>query len=126
MAYGRFWEANTLLEQFDSKLTDVLIYSLALDRSKKAKYALQTDGVTEETLKALETGQKRFKNVLTHLISLLHAVAFSSLRDDCDLYNITVRFHCPSPESVLTRACASLHLIRTLHMVSAMCSRFCY
>lgn len=96
MAYGRFWEALTQLEDFDSKLTDVLIHTLALDRSVKAKYDLQKCAGTEEKLKALRRGHKRFKNVLAHLLSLLQAVAFSTLRDDYDLYNMTVRTSIPN------------------------------
>lgn len=84
-----------MLEEFESKLTDVLIHSLALDRSNRAVYDLDVElqkkkNLSQATLSALERGQQRFKNVTAHLLSLLHATAFCTLRDDFDLFNLTV------------------------------------
>lgn len=39
----------------------------------------------------LEVGHQRFKNILCHLISLVHAVGLSTLRDDHNLRNLVVR-----------------------------------
>lgn len=98
IAYQRYWEARGMLEEFDSKLTDVLVHSLALDRSNKAA-ALQS---TPKEAQNLEVEHQRFKNVTTHLLSLMHAVAFCTLRDDFDLYNLTVR-------SLLDCGCSVFH-----------------
>lgn len=39
----------------------------------------------------LELGKQKFKNTLCHLVSLLHAVGLSTLRDDHNMANIIVR-----------------------------------
>ena len=55
-----------------------------------------TEEVTERARREkmrheLDIGHQRFKNVLCHLISLVHAVGLSTLRDDHNLRNIIVR-----------------------------------
>lgn len=58
------------------------------DKEKEIRRLIERDRIRRE----LEVGNHRFRNVLCHLVSLLHAVGLSTLRDDDNLRNIIVRF----------------------------------
>lgn len=91
-AYRRFWEARTQLDVFSGKLTDAVIVAMTLDRNNIAMFDLGvTKGEDKLPIDELKIGHKRFKHVLIHLTSLLHAVALATLRNDQDLRNIIVR-----------------------------------
>ena len=89
-SYQRYTEGRTVLQQFTSKLTDTAVMAVTFDKQVIAKHGNQTDGYSEDTA-AAEAGHQRFKNTFVHLVSLMHAVALATLRDDYDMENLVVR-----------------------------------
>jgi hypothetical protein len=81
-----------MLQMFTCKLTDVVQLAVAQDRHN-VREATNEEPMRE--LRAeLDSGHQKFKNILCHLVSLLHAVALGTLREDHNLQNLVVR--CPS------------------------------
>jgi hypothetical protein len=80
LAYSRYWEGRTQLQIFASKLTDVTVQALCFDA-----YTIPEISTLQEQ------AYDKFKDNLIHLISLLHAVAIATLREDYNMENITVR-----------------------------------
>ena len=81
LSYQRYNEGRTALQTFTSKLTDVMTQATVFD--------VQT--VVKDPSEKTMAGHQRFKNTMTHLVSLMHAVALQTLRDDYDMENIMVR-----------------------------------
>jgi hypothetical protein len=74
----------------------------------------------------LELGHQKFKNVLCHIVSLLHAVALSTLRDDHNLSNLVVRCFCSThcgAFPLCTRASTSLMPHVKMHVKGDICSQ---
>lgn len=82
LSYGRYWEGRTQLQQLTSKLTDAVVMSLQFDRT-----SVPAVGATQEQIDAHDW----FRDTFVHLISLMHAVALATLREDFDMENLVVR-----------------------------------
>lgn len=81
LAYSRYWEGRTQLQTLTSKLTDFIVQCDTFDRMSLP------DKPTDDERAAYS----HFRDTLVHLVSLLHAVALATLRDDFDMENIKVR-----------------------------------
>jgi hypothetical protein len=82
-AYGRYYDGLTQLQVLASRLTGLVVQALAFDGKSL---------VEDASLIALQA-HERFKDNLMHLVSLLHAVALATLRQDFNMDNITVSPH---------------------------------
>ena len=84
LSYGRYWEGRTQLQQMSSKLTDCVVMALKWDRE-----AFPKENPTAAQLK----DHQWFRDTMIHLVSLMHAVALSTLRTDFNMENIVVRVY---------------------------------
>ena len=96
LSYGRYWEGRTQLQQMTSKLTDAVVMSLQFDRT-----AVPKSGATREQIEQHDW----FRDTMVHLISLMHAVALATLRDDYDMENLVVRL----PSCMVAVCCSVQH-----------------
>jgi hypothetical protein len=90
-----------------AKLADCIVMALKFDRE-----AVPKQNPTEQQIK----DHQWFRDTMIHLVSLLHAVALSTLRTDFNMENIVVRpMHAAALSS--SHACA-----RELHMRAHACA----
>lgn len=80
LGYQRYWEGRTSLTLMTSKLTDAVVQVLTFDQGTLP------DAPTPDQAEAAS----RFRDNIVHLVSLLHAVALQTLREDYDMENLTV------------------------------------
>eukprot|EP00892_Ulva_mutabilis_P004192 jgi/Ulvmu1/2144/UM129_0003.1 len=79
LSYGRYWEGRTQLQQMTSKLTDSVVMALQFDKT-----AVPKANATPEQLEQ----HAWFRDTFVHLISLMHAVALATLREDFNMENL--------------------------------------
>lgn len=91
LSYGRYWEGRSQLQQMTSKLTDCVVMALKFDRESIPK-----ENPSEAQLK----DHQWFRDTMIHLVSLMHAVALSTLRTDFNMENIVVRLFLVLSDSI--------------------------
>ena len=81
LSYSRYAEGRSELQSLTSKLSDVAVMAACFDLQ-----AVEKDPTTEAW-----AAHELFVDTFLHLVSLMHAVALATLRDDYDMSNLMVR-----------------------------------
>lgn len=92
-AYQRYWEGRSTIAQMDGKLLDGACMAITFDATGDSSTPL-LDGIksrpsfTQKPTKANCPSHEQFFEEITHLFSLMHALALQHLRQDSDLANL--------------------------------------
>eukprot|EP00746_Dinoflagellata_sp_MGD_P002959 gnl/MRDRNA2_/MRDRNA2_105772_c0_seq1.p1 gnl/MRDRNA2_/MRDRNA2_105772_c0~~gnl/MRDRNA2_/MRDRNA2_105772_c0_seq1.p1 ORF type:complete len:447 (-),score=38.33 gnl/MRDRNA2_/MRDRNA2_105772_c0_seq1:96-1436(-) len=92
-AYQRYWEGRSTIAQMDGKLLDGACMAITFDATGDSSTPF-LDGiksrpsVTQSPTRANSPSHEQFFEEITHLFSLMHALALQHLRQDSDLANL--------------------------------------